>query len=679
MTRAATTAVAAAPSRSAPMRSTALLQRTCACDHKVESSGPCSECEKHLQRKAIGSGGSDRAPPIVHEVLGSAGQPLDSGTRAFMEPRFAHSFGAVRIHTDGAAAASARAVHAAAYTVGHNIVFDSGRYAPDTAHGRRLLAHELTHVVQQSRTIASNSALSIDPPHSASEREAERIGMALASDTAPTAGRAPAPRVLSNAVISRADPGAPDAATLAMHLGRTPRTGLQFWPTDLVDTQVGPVTVRGGLMNGQANRLNVIIAENMTLRTLGVELLPFWVTATPFTPPGAAAPRPLDIITADELARGLLVYNQYYLQVPAMTRWRAGLRFPLPIEIDEATHVGTLHPLQIRALAGAFDPAWEPLLDRRAPATAAPAAAILQADVAAFLTSEPTALGRGIALGARALTNAVAELPFIREAFRQLGAGAFDVALELTDNVVIREIQLLASQRDGAAIIGEIRAALAAGPAAPSATQQASLTRATTMLNSVAGVAAQAPPGAARNRAEKTVGIDTVKLDGSTRNPSADVALANGILAQCNVRLAHNANATATPADTAAWIGADRVAATGHCGAASAEERRLMQRATAQFGLASRIRAFYVLDVGSHARAESYPPYCATGAAAVIRGMAKITNTGTGRTLGHEVGHILLNSGAHPAGATNIMSPTNQAPQGETISDAQCTTIYNNA
>ena len=92
-----------------------------------------------------------------------------------------------------------------------------------------------------------------------------------------------------------------------MHLGQTPRTGLQFWPTDLTDTKVGPVTVQGGLMNGQADRLNVIIAENMTLRTLAVELLPLWVTATPFTSPGAAAPLPLDIITADELARGLLV------------------------------------------------------------------------------------------------------------------------------------------------------------------------------------------------------------------------------------------------------------------------------------------------------------------------------------------------------------------------------------
>ena len=78
-----------------------------------------------------------------------------------------------------------------------------------------------------------------------------------------------------------------------------------------------------------------------------------------------------------------------------MTNWRSGLRFPLPVEIDEATGVATLHPLQIRALAGAFDPAWAPLLDSRASATIAPLAATVQADVTAFLARETTALARG--------------------------------------------------------------------------------------------------------------------------------------------------------------------------------------------------------------------------------------------------------------------------------------------
>ena len=89
------------------------------------------------------------APPIVHDVLNSAGRPLDAATRQFMEPRFGHDFSNVRIHTGSQAAESARAVNALAYTVGHNVVFGSGQYAPATQAGRQLLAHELAHAVQQ--------------------------------------------------------------------------------------------------------------------------------------------------------------------------------------------------------------------------------------------------------------------------------------------------------------------------------------------------------------------------------------------------------------------------------------------------------------------------------------------------------------------------------------------------
>jgi len=84
--------------------------------------------------------------------LGS-GRPLDSATRAFFEPRFGTDFSHVRVHTDSHAAASARSVNALAYTVGHDVVFGAGQYAPQTSEGRHLLAHELTHVVQQRRAI----------------------------------------------------------------------------------------------------------------------------------------------------------------------------------------------------------------------------------------------------------------------------------------------------------------------------------------------------------------------------------------------------------------------------------------------------------------------------------------------------------------------------------------------
>lgn len=88
-------------------------------------------------------------PPVVNQVLHASGEPLDSASRNFFSARLGHDFSRVRVHTDTRAAESARAVNALAYTVGHNIVFRSGFFAPATKEGRRLLAHELTHVVQQ--------------------------------------------------------------------------------------------------------------------------------------------------------------------------------------------------------------------------------------------------------------------------------------------------------------------------------------------------------------------------------------------------------------------------------------------------------------------------------------------------------------------------------------------------
>ncbi len=130
-----------------------LLQRKCACGGNPGLSGECEECRKKrgdmLQRSALGGGSSFSAPPIVHNVLNSPGQPLDAETRAFMEPRFGHDFSKVRVHTDTRAAESASTINALAYTVGHNIVFGSEQYAPRTKVGQNLIAHELTHTVQQ--------------------------------------------------------------------------------------------------------------------------------------------------------------------------------------------------------------------------------------------------------------------------------------------------------------------------------------------------------------------------------------------------------------------------------------------------------------------------------------------------------------------------------------------------
>jgi|GEM_PF-5150205 len=102
-------------------------------------------------------------PPIVHTALQSSGQALDPATRGFMEARFGHDFGRVRIHTDTKATEAAQAVNALAFTVGQDVVFGMGQYEPNTSAGKRLLAHELTHVVQQSGDISSTTRLQRAP------------------------------------------------------------------------------------------------------------------------------------------------------------------------------------------------------------------------------------------------------------------------------------------------------------------------------------------------------------------------------------------------------------------------------------------------------------------------------------------------------------------------------------
>jgi outer membrane protein OmpA-like peptidoglycan-associated protein len=127
------------------------LQR-CSCGKSAGTGTQCEECKSQamqLQRSTAGPTGNATAPPIVHDVLNSPGRPLDAATRNFMEPRFGADFSNVRVHTDARAAESAQAVNALAYTVGRNIVFNSGQFAPDLAASQKVLAHELTHVTQQ--------------------------------------------------------------------------------------------------------------------------------------------------------------------------------------------------------------------------------------------------------------------------------------------------------------------------------------------------------------------------------------------------------------------------------------------------------------------------------------------------------------------------------------------------
>ena len=196
--------------KSTPPLQNVTLQRKCDCGNHTVAGGECGDCagkKRTLRRQVASQQRVPAVPPIVQEVLRSSGQSLEAGTRMSMESSFnrdfsqvrfspgarqpmlgglaigraddmheqeadrlaeqverepvfegiapageqiSHDFGRVRIHTGSTAAESARAIGAKAYTLGHDIVFGAGEYAPQTSVGRRLLAHELTHVVQQS-------------------------------------------------------------------------------------------------------------------------------------------------------------------------------------------------------------------------------------------------------------------------------------------------------------------------------------------------------------------------------------------------------------------------------------------------------------------------------------------------------------------------------------------------
>jgi hypothetical protein len=166
-------------------------------------SGPTGECaacrKKRLQQAGGGAGrvkAGSLAPPIVEEVLRGSGAPLDADVRGEMERRVGHDFGSVRIHADARAGESAAAVGARAYTVGRDIVFAAGQFAPRTIEGHRLLAHELTHVVQQGSHRAATGAqspraLEIGPAHNPAELEAWRMADAPPSDVRPVHGHTP--------------------------------------------------------------------------------------------------------------------------------------------------------------------------------------------------------------------------------------------------------------------------------------------------------------------------------------------------------------------------------------------------------------------------------------------------------------------------------------------------------
>jgi hypothetical protein len=181
MTACAQSALARKPTTSSPRPGARALQRSA-----VKSACECEKCANKggvLQRAAVQEHVPAQVPDIVYDVLKSSGQPLDRDTREFMEQRFNHDFSAVRVHTDARAAESARAVNARAYTVGSHIAFSGSAYEPGE-NGRRLLAHELAHVVQQKHDVSSMElGLELGSPESDAESEAVEASRRVAGES----------------------------------------------------------------------------------------------------------------------------------------------------------------------------------------------------------------------------------------------------------------------------------------------------------------------------------------------------------------------------------------------------------------------------------------------------------------------------------------------------------------
>ncbi len=205
-------------SKRAPFTGSApFVQLKCACG-SGSGAGECDSCneKKRLQRKGVGSAG----PAGVAPALPTGGQGLDAPLRGQMEGAFGHSFAGVRVHHDAAAHHAAQSLHAHAFTVGQDVYFARGQFAPESRQGLRLLAHELSHTVQQRglSSSASPTALqaddggfAIDPVDAPLEREAD-----AAADRVLSGGR---PQVSMGAAI-----GVARAAKMQAFVQREPQT-----------------------------------------------------------------------------------------------------------------------------------------------------------------------------------------------------------------------------------------------------------------------------------------------------------------------------------------------------------------------------------------------------------------------------------------------------------------------
>jgi len=144
---------------------TPVIQRVCPQCEKELKRQPTEDIEEEEEELLQAKEMPGQSPEVSNELEGSisslrgGGQPLSSSVRNYMEPRFGHNFNQVRVHTDTQAANVTRSINARAFTLGQDVVFGSGQYSPGTNEGRRLLAHELTHVAQQGSSVTGKNSV----------------------------------------------------------------------------------------------------------------------------------------------------------------------------------------------------------------------------------------------------------------------------------------------------------------------------------------------------------------------------------------------------------------------------------------------------------------------------------------------------------------------------------------
>lgn len=232
----------AAPAASSCSFPSGLIQRRCACGGVPRREALCEPCraKRTSSKRALADRTRPAAVSLAERMSSSPGQPLDADTRSSMERGFGHDFCRVRVHTDARAAESARALSAEAFTVGSDVYFARDRYAPHSSSGRRLLGHELAHVVQQAAAPDSRSAEIDEDPRS--EAEAERAGHEVAEghgvEVAAVTRSTKAPAIQRRVVVH--DPAGTPA-------GAPPGETNEAIARDYVTTLCSDFTVTGGV------------------------------------------------------------------------------------------------------------------------------------------------------------------------------------------------------------------------------------------------------------------------------------------------------------------------------------------------------------------------------------------------------------------------------------------------